>query len=95
MIFSTSPFESSLTSAAARVALGDAAYQLEVSCILNHCLHSRSLNRASLARHVPTNLAAYSTDTIQMVSAHRYNDSFFFSLFMICGTIRLDQHIIH
>jgi hypothetical protein len=61
-----------------RVALGDAAYQLEVSSILNHWLRSRSLNRASLARHVPTNLAAYSTDTLRMVSAHRYTDSFSF-----------------
>lgn len=78
MIFSTSPFESRLASAAARVALGDAAHQLEVSSILNHWLRSRSLNRASLARHVPTNLAAYSTDTLRMVSAHRYSDSFSF-----------------
>jgi len=64
MIFSTSPFESRRSSVAAQVALGDAAYQLEMSSILNHCLRSRSLNRASLARHVPTNLAAYNTDTL-------------------------------
>jgi len=78
MIFSTSPFESRRSSVAAQVALGDAACQLEVSCILNHWLRSRILNRASLARHVPTNFAAYSTDTLRMVSAHRYNDSFSF-----------------
>jgi hypothetical protein len=64
MIFSTSPFESRRSSVAAQVALGDAAYQLEMSSIFNHCLRSRSLNRASLARHVPTNLAAYNTDTL-------------------------------
>jgi hypothetical protein len=71
MIFSTSPFESRRSSAAAQVALGDAAYQREVSSILNHWLRSRGLNHASLARHVPTNLAAYGTDTLRMVSAHR------------------------
>ena len=58
-----------------KVALGDAAYQREASCILNHWLRSRSLNRASLARHVPPNLAAYSPNRLRMVSAHRYNNS--------------------
>jgi hypothetical protein len=94
MIFSTSPFESRRSSVAAQVALGDAAYQLEMSSIFNHCLRSRSLNRASLARHVPTNLAAYNTDTLWMVSAHHYNDLFSFPSCMICATIRLDLYII-
>jgi hypothetical protein len=43
--------------ATTQVALGDAADQLEMSCIFNHRLRSLSLNHASLARHVPSNLA--------------------------------------
>ena len=64
--------------AAAHVALGDDADQLEVFSILNHRLRSRSLNHASLARRVPPNLAAYSTKTLRLVSSYRYNNSFSF-----------------
>jgi hypothetical protein len=49
-----------------------------VLSILNHRLRSCSLNHASLARRVPTNLAGYSTKTLRLVSSHRYNNSFSF-----------------
>jgi hypothetical protein len=80
MIFSTRTFESRRSSAATHVAPGDVADQLEVSCILNHRPRSRSLNHASLAGHMPPNLATYSTNTLRMVSSHRYYDSHFFLL---------------
>ena len=79
MIFSTRTFEARRSSAAMQVSLGDASDQLEVSCILNHRLHSRSLNHASLARRMPQNLAVYSTKTLRLVSSHRCNDSFPFA----------------
>ena len=64
--------------AATHVALGDDADQLEVFCILNHGLRSRSLNHASLARRLPQNLAGDSTKTLRSVSSLRYNNSFSF-----------------
>jgi hypothetical protein len=64
--------------AAPYVALGDDSDQLEIFYILNHRPRSRSLNPASLARHMPPNLAAYSTKTLRLVSSHRYNSSFSF-----------------
>ena len=64
--------------AAPHVALGDDADQRKVFSILNHRLRSRSLNHASRARRVPTNLAGYSTKTLRRVSSHRYNNSFSF-----------------
>ncbi len=59
-------------------ALGDDADQLEVFCILNHRLGSRSLNHASLAQRLPQNLAGDSTKTLRLVSSRRYNNSFYF-----------------
>jgi len=64
--------------AATHVALGDDTDQPEVFCILNHRLHSRSLNHGSLAWHASPNLAAYSPKTLRLVSSHRCNDSFSF-----------------
>jgi hypothetical protein len=79
--------------AATHVAPGDDADQLEVFCILNHRLRSRSLNHASLARRLPQNLAGDSTKTLRSVSSHRYNNSFF-SSFLICATIHLERRSI-
>ena len=64
--------------AATHVARGDDADQLEVFCILNHRLGSRSLNHASLAQRLPQNLAGDSTKTLRLVSSRRYNNSFSF-----------------